>query len=218
MELVKAKRTITTTENKTKVNIPPIDFRTVMITLVGETPLLVHKFSEKSKKEMDDKVQGKAKQKKAPRNPQAEYEASMYKMPGKKNAYGIPASGVKLCAVSACRFTDGMKMTQALGSFHVFEESGGLIQINSLNGKKPAQPTMDERIVRIGNFGNKVPQTRYRGRFDDWSITFKVKYNARTITVEQLLNLYENAGFSVGLCEMRPEKKGNLGMFRVERA
>ena len=189
-----------------KVTIPPIDFRTVKITLIGETPLLVHKFSEKSKREMDDKQQGAAKQKKAPRDPKSEYEASLYKMPGKKLRYGMPASGVKLCAISACRYTDGMKMTQALGSFHVMEDEAGLIEI------KGSKPVMDDRIVRIGNFGSKVAQTRYRGRFDDWKITFDVKYNARAISAEQLVNLYENAGFSVGLCELRPENKGNLGM------
>ena|SRR3990167_1382439 len=201
------------TENKKVVTIPPIDFRTVRITLVGETPLLVHKFSEKSKREMDEKQQGAAKQKKAARDPNAEYRASLYIMPktGKKERYGMPASGLKLCAVSACRYTDGLKMTQALGSFHVTGDEGGLIEIV---GDKPV---MDDRIVRIGNFGSKVAQTRYRGRFDNWKVAFNVKYNARVISVEQLLNLYENAGFSVGLCEMRPEKKGSLGMFRVER-
>jgi len=203
---------VKTSEKTTKVSIPPIDFRTVRITLIGETPLLVHKFSEKSKREMDDKQQGAAKQKKSARIPVEEFRASLYEMPGKKGKYGMPAGGVKLCAVSACRYTDGLKMTQALGSFHVMEDAGGLIEIQ---GDKPV---MDDRIVRIGNFGSKVAQTRYRGRFDNWKISFNVKYNARSISAEQLLNLYENAGFSVGLCEYRPEKKGNLGMFRVERA
>jgi hypothetical protein len=204
----------TVSKKQTVVSIPPIDFRKVRVTLIGETPLLVHKFSEKSKREMDDKQQGAAKNKKAARDPHAEFQSSLYKMQpkGKKERYGMPASGLKLCAVSACRYTDGLKMTSALGAFHVTGDEGGLIEI--LGDK----PVMDDRIVRIGNFGSKVAQSRYRGRFDNWKVSFDVRYNARVISAEQLINLYENAGFSVGLCELRPEKKGSLGMFRVERA
>lgn len=198
------------TEEDQTIKIPAIESKVAKITLVGDTPLLVCKFSEKAKNELDEKHQQKAKTKRGARDPKAEFEASLYKIPGTKD-YGIPASGVKLCAVSACRFIEGVSMTIAKGAFHVLEDKDGLIKINSKG------PEMDERIVRVGNFGNKKPMTRYRGRFDKWSITFQVKYNTKVISAEQLLNLYENAGFAVGLCEYRPEKGGNLGMFRVAR-
>lgn len=159
---------------------------------------------------MDEKQQKKAKKGREARDPVQEFKDSLYTM--SKGRYGIPAAGIKNCAVSACRFIEGIPMTIAKGSFHVFEEENGLIEVKS------GKPTLDERIVRIGNFGNKKPMTRYRGRFDKWSVTFNIKYNARAISAEQLLNLYENAGFSVGLCEYRPEKGGNLGMFRVARS
>jgi len=171
---------------------------------------MVCKFSEKAKNELDEKHQKKAKRAKEARDPEAEFKAALYVMSdGKK--YGVPAAGIKHCAVSACRFVDGVPMTLAKGAFHVLEESDGLIAIDS------AEPVVDERIVRVGNFGNKKPMTRYRPRFDKWSVTFKIRYNAKVLSAEQLLNLYENAGFSIGLCEYRPEKGGNLGMFHVAR-
>jgi hypothetical protein len=191
------------------IKIPPIELKIAKITLVGDSPLLVCKFSEKAKNQLDEKHQKKAKSAREARKPQEEFEASLYTMG--KNKYGIPAAGVKKCAVSACRFIEGIPMTIAKGSFHVMEEKDGLIAIES-DG-----PVMDERIVRVGTFGNKKPMTRYRGRFDQWKITFTVRYNSKAISAEQLLNLYENAGFAVGLCEYRPEKDGNLGLFHVAR-
>lgn len=153
-----------------------------------------------------------AKRAKESRDPEAEFQASLYKIPGKKVSYGMPIGGLKNCAVSACRFIDGVAMTKATGAFHIIDENGsGLIEIDSKG------PVLDERIVRIGPFGRKVAMTRFRGRFDQWSVTFNVIYNARIISPAQLLNLYENAGFSIGLCEFRPEKKGSLGMFKVAR-
>lgn len=157
---------------------------------------------------MEEKGQHKARTKKGARNPEAEYLAAHYKL-GKKHA--IPAAGIKKCAVSACRYIDGMKMTTALGAFHVLEEGDGLVSINTPGSR------MDKRVVRVGAFGNKVAMIRYRPRYDKWSCTFKIRYNSNVISAEQLINLYENAGFSVGLCEYRPEKTGNMGMFSVKK-
>ena len=42
-----------------------------------------------------------------------------------------------------------------------------------------------------------------------------IDYNASVITIEQLINLIEIPGYSVGLCEWRPEKNGPYGRFRV---
>lgn len=212
-KMTRAARTIKTTETEQikTIKIPPIEFRTIRVTLDGISPLLVNKFSEKAKTEMAEKHSKKAKNKKGARDPVAEYKASLYLMPGKKTEYGMPTSGIKNCAVSSCRFIEGFPMTLARGAFHVLDDGSGLIKIN--NGK----PVMDERIVRIGGF-KKVAMTRYRGRFDTWSVTFDIRYNSGVISAEQLLNLYENAGFSVGLCEFRPEKNGSYGMFNVRRS
>lgn len=191
--------------------IPPLNFKYANITIIGETPLLVNAFSHKAKTEITETQLNKAKSKKQ-RDPEQEFKASLYPIPGKVGCYGVPAGGLKKCAVSACRFIEGISMSIAKGAFHVIAGPGNLVEI------KGTTPVMDESIVRIGKFGNKQPSPRYRARFDKWEITFAIKFNAGVISAEQILNLYENAGFAVGLCEWRPEKDGSLGMFKVKRA
>lgn len=193
------------------VKIPPIDFGYAKIKLIGETPLIVNKMSNKAKEEMLAKQMKRAKTARAAKDPEQCFKDSLYEIPGKKNKYGVPAGGIRLCAVSACRFVEGMAMTTAKGAFQVLSGPGDLIEIE---GDKPV---MDESIVRIGKFPNKTADIRYRGRFDKWSVTFPVKFNKGLISVEQLANLFDTAGFSVGLCEHRPEKSGSNGMFRVDR-
>lgn len=193
------------------VKIPPIELKKARITLQGTSPLLVNKFSEKAKREIEEKQQKTAKRAKSARDPKGEFLASLYTLPGKKGSYGVPIGGVKKAAVSACRFIDGLKMTQVKGSFHIVQMPGGLVPI------KGSKPVMDEQICRVGPFGNKVAMPRYRARFDKWELTFDVLYNPHMISPSQMLNLYENAGFAVGLCEYRPEKDGSFGMFQVKR-
>lgn len=208
----KTKKIVEQKAEEKRIEIPATEFKYAKVTLVGESPLLVNRFDEKSKREIEEKAMKKARLKKDFGTPEEQFKTTLYPVPGKKDTFGIPVSGVKNCAVSACRFVDGIPMTIAKGSFHIVDDIGGLLPL------KASKPEIDARIVRVGTFGNKKPCTRYRARFDKWEVSFTVKYNSRTISAEQLLNLYEHAGFAVGLCEYRPEKSGNLGMFTVKRA
>jgi hypothetical protein len=199
----------TSKKEESKITVPSIDLGVFEMTLKGESPLMVNKFAEKAKVEMIERQTKTPKRKKEARNPKQEYLDSLYRI-NNNGKTGMPASGVKNCLVSACRFVDGIKMTEARGAFHVLATaSGNLLEIK---GKH----VMDESIVRIGKFGNKVAMNRYRGRYDKWEVKVPIKFNRRVISPAQIVNLAQNAGFSVGLCEYRPEKNGSYGMFSVK--
>lgn len=196
-----------TEASEKRIELPSLKLQIASITLIGESPLMVNNFAEKAKIEMMEKQTKTARGPRAERNVQAEVQAALYKLPD--GSYGIPASGIKNCAVSACRFVEGVPMTRAKGSFFIIEDAAGLVRI------KAKKYEVDERPVAVGTFGNKKKMIRFRPVFNEWSCTFKVKFNPDIISAAQLVNLFNHAGFSVGLCEYRPERSGNYGMFRV---
>lgn len=61
-----------------QIVIDPISQETLLIPIVGTAPLIVHRFSEKAKKQMLDNMQG-VKNPKQPKNPIAEYQGAFYR-------------------------------------------------------------------------------------------------------------------------------------------
>lgn len=57
---------------------------------------------------------------------------------------------------------------------------------------------------------------RYRGEFPEWSTEITLRYNANVLSPEQVANLFNVAGFAVGVGEWRPQRDGSFGMFHVE--
>jgi len=72
---------------------------------------------------------------------------------------------------------------------------------------------MREDMVRIAM---GTADIRYRGEFKQWKVRLLVRYNASVLSPAQIYNLFNLAGFGVGVGEGRPEKNGSWGMFHVE--
>ncbi|MCZ2076564.1 MAG: hypothetical protein LC130_16400 [Bryobacterales bacterium] len=194
------KKLQTTTE---VIELPPLNIKMASVTLIGDSPLICHAWSSKAKKEMLDKQMKKAKQAKEAKDPQKDYEESLYPLPG--GGYGFPAVAFKSAAVDACSHVANITKVEARGSFHISDE------MVPITGK----PRPREDMVRIGM---GTADIRYRGEFPKWKATFTVRYNANVLTLEQLLNLFNTAGFAIGIGEWRPQKDGSYGMFHVETA
>lgn len=182
------------------IEVPRIDVRQLQITLIGDSPLISHKWSEKAKKEMLDKQMKKAKTAKEAKDPERDFKESLYVHP--EGGYGFPCVAFKAAAVGACRFADGVRMTEARGAFHV---NGELARIEG-------EPTMREDMVRIAM---GTADIRYRGEFREWRTTLDISYNGASLSPAQIINLFNLAGFGVGVGEWRPEKDGPFGRFHV---
>jgi len=182
------------------ITIPAIDIQTMQIALVGDSPLIVHAWSDKAKRMMLDKQMKKAKPVKEAKDPEEQYRDSLYVV---GDGYGFPAVAFKSAAVSACRFVSNIKMTEARGAFHIV---GDMVAITG-------EPTMREDMVRIGM---GVADIRYRGEFRAWSCQLTIRFNTSVLSPEQIVNLFNQAGFGVGIGEWRPERDGSFGMFHVD--
>lgn len=198
------------------LTIPALELKTMQIRIVGDSPLIVHKWSEKAKKMILDKQMKKATNGKAIRNPFQEFCDALYWLDGEpenptqedidKARFGFPTVAFKACAIDA-GYQQGIlgKKTTARGAFHIIGEYA------EIEGK----PQMREDMVRLGGIASPA-DLRYRPEFPTWSTVLTIQYNSRAISSTQIANLLNVGGFSNGIGEWRPEKNGQFGMFHVE--
>jgi hypothetical protein len=183
-----------------RIEVPRINIQEMELILIGDSPLICHRWSEKAKQQMLDKQMKRATEGKAAKDPQKDYEDSLYHHPD--GGYGFPCIAFKNAGVSACRFTDGLKMTEARGAFHVM---GEMVQIEGT-------PSMREDTVKIAM---GTADIRYRAEFKTWRVRLRIRYNVAVFSASQICNLFNLAGFGVGIGEWRPERDGSYGCFHV---
>jgi hypothetical protein len=189
-----------TKKTETAINLPEFKIKQATITLQGTNPLIVHRFSEKARKEMLDKQMGVAKTKKDFKNPEQDYLDSLYTL--EDGTPGFPAVAFKAAVVSSANDA-GIQKVLARRAFHI---SGG--ELLPIKGEH----RMREDMVRIGM---GTADVRHRAEFLEWEVEVPVTYNASIISLEQLVNLFNIAGFGVGVGEWRPERNGINGTWLV---
>lgn len=202
---------MTTTEEESapQMVIDKLPERTFRVPIVGTTPLLMHRFSEKAKKQMLDATQGR-KTVKQPKDPQAEYEAAFYRLKG-DDGFGFPVTAFKLATVGAARFYDKSVTMTALRQCMFFRGEPG----NDGQSLAPifGEPEMREDVVRVGRGGSDL---RYRPQFREWSTTLEVTIVATMIDDASLLSLIDAGGLGIGVGDWRPERGGEFGMYRID--
>lgn len=203
------------------VEIPQLKMETAVIHVVGDTPLIVHKWSEKAKKEIRDKQMKKASTKKEAKDPVADFIDTLYWLDGEPEEktqegfekalaagarFGFPATGFKQCAImGAYRLGADIKTTVAKAAIIIPCE---YIEI------KGKAVTMREDMVKVGGI-SKVADIRYRAQIEDWEADIPVKYVSSVLSLEQVINLFNLGGFACGVGEWRNEKNGVFGSFHV---
>lgn len=207
------------------IEIKPINIVTTTVRIAGDTPLIMHRWSEKAKRMILEKQMKKTKSSaKEAKNPVEDFIESIYWMEGKPSEYteeafdeacrngarfGFPVTAIKQATISSS-YRNGITkdMASLRGAFFIAGEGSEL-----LAEVKGCTPTMREDMVRVGM---GVADIRFRGEFANWYMDLQVSYNANgAYTLDQIINLINVGGFSCGIGEWRPEKDGNYGMYHV---
>lgn len=219
------------------IEIRPLKVAEASVIIVGDTPLIMHAWSNKAKRMMLEAQQGKAKGKKKPaKNPVDDFIQAAYWIEGKPEyaddaseeectaafeaaieagaRFGFPAAAIKQAAQSAAYRLGWVKNQMGLrGAFFIRpdserDESGlGLVEIHS------DPPVMREDMVRVGM---GTADLRYRPQFNNWWAELKLTYNASgDISLESIINAINAGGYVCGLGEWRPERDGSYGQFHV---
>lgn len=191
-----------------RIEIDEIASERIRVPLIGTTPLIVHRFSEKAKRKMLDDMQGR-KTLKEPKDPQAEYEQAFYKLA--TGEYGLPSVAFKSATIGGCRFYGKSVTMAAVRQFLFVRGHAGDDgqQLTIITG----EPHMREDVVTVGRGGHDL---RYRPQFDDWTAVLEVDYITSALTRGSVLSLINAGGMGVGVGEWRPERSGDFGTYRID--
>lgn len=226
------------TEEKAVIKINPIKLQKARITIVGDTPLIVHSWSEKAKKEMLAVQQKVAKAKKAKdiRDPFAEFMDAAYWItpePEEKTPeafekavangakFGFKVIPFKLAAISAC-YRAGITKNKVdmMCSFFVNAVDGVCHatgeELAVIRSDRP--PILREDMVRIGGI-SKTADLRYRPSFVNWKTDLEVTLiDTGVFDMRSIIEAINLGGYMNGVGEWRMEKCGDFGRFHVELA
>lgn len=229
-----------------RIEIKKIPVEKVRVKIIGDTPLLVHAWSEKVKKQLLADMQMTKREKKEKehekKDPFADFVEAAYwitpmpqvrGLPQEKQIelfekaiedgakFGFPTIAFKKAAMTACRSAGYIKSTALMGRlFHVNAVHGAHVgssqELAIIDIEEP--PELSEDVVKVGPFNNRVPDLRYRPSFRKWSVELELSLiKTGMFTLEDIVNAVDMGGFMNGVGEWRTEKDGEFGNYHVYR-
>lgn len=187
-----------------EIKLKPINRKEIQFGIEGVSPIIHHKVTEKVKRQLREKHAGKKTKDRDARDPEQEAIDAMHV--NEDGIPSIPSVALKASIINAAHVDLGIPKTLIKKSLYI---EGEYIPMSSYS-----EPHTREDVVTVGRGSSDL---RYRKQIDEWTASVKMQYDADILTVEDLINLINRAGFGVGLLEWRPEKSGgDYGRFRVD--
>lgn len=200
------------------IKIDALKRTSASVVIFGDTPLIVHAWSQKARLEMLAKQMGKTLARSI-KDPYDDFLQSIYRFDD--GNFGFPVVAVKAAMATVTADLPDVKRAQVLRNVVVTGRRG--FQLGAFADIKapmelaelfsPNAPAVREDMVKLSGI-QKVPDLRYRAEFYPWALEFTLAYDDRIFDKQNLMNLLARAGFTVGLGEWRQEKGGSNGLFK----
>ncbi len=204
------------TPSNTGVVISAPNIQAASVKLVGTSPLMMARFSQKAMLQMSGKMTGEIKKGSRVREARdfdEDYEQAFHK--SMDGWTGIPCSALRAACISACRLV-GFQMTRAKLSIFVVQEG-----LDAVDGLPLFQlyGTPEQTKMAVRN-ATGVADLRVRPMWREWHAYATIQFDGDQFALQDVINLLSRAGQQVGLLEGRPDSKSSAGLgfgtFKIE--
>lgn len=198
-----------TVDKAVEIAIAAIQPGNVDVMLLGTSPLLFNRMSEKTRRTLllppprlrtDAQRAGRLKH-----DPPAEFRASVYRCSDGPTLLGFPSPGIKGClAAAALDIPDVAKA-----------KIDRLVWVTGLQAPVYGVPKLKVDVVRSADM-NKTPDIRTRAAMERWCMgPISINFVMPLLNAQAIYNLLAAAGVTIGLGDFRQQKgKGSCGQFR----
>jgi hypothetical protein len=192
------------------VSIPAPKMQTAKFSIVGNAPLVIHRFSVKTKNEMLHKMEagstGKSKKVREALDKEQKFNDARYISP--EGWDGFNAASIRAAMISACRLVN-FKMTLAKMSVFVIQDGWDKDEPEIPLIKIHGEARLLESMARVET---GQPYVTIRPCYDKWSAEITIRFDTEQFTIQDVANLLSRVGAQVGIGEGRPDSKHSAGM------
>lgn len=197
-------------DSGTAIVIKPVATKTIEVALIGLTPIILNRVSQKAKRALLLPSGRKTTAERAATNkhdPIAEFQGAPYCLEDETapTLLAIPSTSVKGAMMTAALDLPGVQKTQI----------GRLAFVDGFYVPIYGVPKLFMAVTRSADIG-RTPDIRTRAIIDKWACIVTITFVTPILTDTAIVNLLASGGFTCGIGDWRPEKgKGNFGQYRV---
>lgn len=197
-------------ENANAIMVPGINTESIVVALIGESPLILNRMSQKASHELlmpKGRKNAAQRQAELKHDPLAEFQASPYTLasPESPTLLAMMSSAVKGAMMTAALDLPGTKKAQIGRLIYV---EGEMIPVWGI-------PKVFMKITRSADM-NRTPDVRTRAIVPRWAALVTVRFVRPILNETAVINLLSAGGITAGVGDWRPEKgKGSYGQFTI---